>query len=269
MNDVIEHNKYEAPITFDWTLEQARQIQSDAEKLTLTDWQDETTYKTIKKERAEVNRINKAIYQRKRELKTEAETWLKKVEDRAKALKLPLDMAEAHLSKQLAVRDNEIARQKQEAEEREKRETERRVNLAMAINWQKPMYLLQAMTLEDFERDYAAAKVLYDEAQRVEAENKRKLEEFQQEQQEKLNALERENRELKKKQDEELRIRAAEADEAKRVLAAKEAEERKVKEEADALAKDDAMMKEVQEQFPRISMAWAEIVRLRKEAELF
>lgn len=262
MNEVIEHTKFEAPITFDYTLEQASVIQAEAEKLILEDWQDEALYKTIKQQRTKVNGVIKFIYNRKRELKVEAETWLKKVEARAQALNLPLNMAEAHLSKQLAIRETELARIKVEEEQREKMEIERRVNLAMAIKWEKSMYLLQVMKLEDFERDYLAAKAIHESNLVIEAENKRQLEEMQRQQAERLDALEKENRELKAKQ-------AAEAEAAKAALAAKEQEERKNRETAERMARLDNAMAEVQERFPTLPLAWAEIVRLQKEVEVF
>lgn len=261
-NGIIEHTKFEAPITFDYTLEQAKQIQEQAEKLVLEDWQDEVKYKEIRKERTKVNGINKAIYNRKRELKAEAETWLKKVEARAQALSLPLDMAAAHLTKEIQKRDDELARIKLEEEQREKIEIERRVNLAMAINWQKPMYLLQAMSLEDFERGYLAAKEIHEQNLRIEAENKRLADEMNRQQAERMAALERENQELKARQ-------AAEAEAAKAALAAKEQEERKNRETAERMARLDSLMKEVQEQFPTLPLAWAEIVRLKRELEVF
>lgn len=241
MKEIIEHNKYEAPITFDYTLEQAKQIEVEAKKFALTDWQDESTYKEIKKYRTEINGVSKAIYNRKRELKKEAEDWLKKVEHRAKDLSAPIDIAVAHLTAQLNVRDNELERQKNEQETKERLETERRDNLARAIKWDKPIYMLQALTLEEFEKQYQEAKAIHEENEKLAEAQRLRLEQLEKEQKERLDALEKENRLLKES----------------RIV------------EAEVLAKGDKEMEAVQKEFPTLPLAWAEIIKLRKEMELF
>lgn len=237
--EIIEHNKYEAPITFDYTLEQAKEIQVQAEKMTLESWEDEATYKEIKKYRTEINGVAKAIYNRKRELKKEAETWLKKVENRAKDLSLPIDMASEHLSKQLAVRDNELERQKNEQETKERLELERRDNLARSIKWDKPIYSLQALSLEEFEKQFAEAKAIFEENEKIAEEQRLRLEKLEQEQKDRLDALEKENKLLKES----------------RIV------------EAEALASKNSQMEAVQIEFPTLPLAWAEIIRLRNEQE--
>jgi hypothetical protein len=271
-NEVIEHNKYEAPITFDYNREFVEKQLAESRELILADWQDEAQYKVIKKKRTEINGYNKEIYARKRELKVEAETWLKKVENRASELKLPLDQAEAHLTSQLRIRENELARIKQEEEEREKKEVDRRITLAMSIGWNKPPYLLQALSLQDFESQFQEAKGIFEENKRIEEENKRKLEEFQREQQERLDALDRENRAMKQERESALKQEAEEARKVKDELARIEAEKKeeslrlaRAEAEAKKKAKDEKMFEEVKASFPDLPSAWAEIVRLKKE----
>jgi colicin import membrane protein len=271
-NEVIEHNKYEAPITFDYNREFVEKQLAESRDLVLDDWQDEAQYKVIKKKRTQINGYNKEIYARKRELKVEAETWLKKVENRAGELKLPLDEAEAHLTKQLRIRENELARIKQEEEEREQREADRRMQLALSIGWDKPVYLIKALSLEDFEAQYQEAKAIFEENKRIEQENKRKADEFQKAQQERMDELDRENRALKAAQTESLRSEVADARKAKEELARIESEKKeeaarlaRAEAEAKKKAKDEKMFEEVKAAFPDLPSAWAEIVRLKKE----
>lgn len=252
-NEIIEFNINE---------EQAQKALEESKSYALTDWKDEENYKLIKKKRLTIREAKKALHDKKREYKSFYETFLNKIESKAKSIKSPLDEADDYLTSQLNVRDDELKRQKAEEEARIQKEVERRDRLARSVQWDKPIYLLQDMSLEDFEREFEERKIQFEKQKAEEEENKRIREQFEKEQAEKMAKLQEENRELKRRQEEE-------AQQARLALKKKEDEERKIKEEAERLAKEDKLYNEVMNQFPTLTLAWAEIVRLKKELEVF
>jgi colicin import membrane protein len=271
-NEVIEHNAFSASIKFNVTLEQAKKMFDECKKLELKDWQDEETYKLIRKERTKVNKVDEARHVCKRKLKEPADEHNRKVEALSKEIEFYTKGSSEWLTKQLKVRDDMLAKIKQEEEEREQREADRRMQLALSIGWDKPVYLIKALSLEDFDNQFQEAKAIYEDNQRIAEENKRKADEFQKAQQDRMDELERENKAMKAAQTETLKSEVEDARKAKEELARIETEKKeeaarlaRAEAEAKKKAKDSAMFDEVKAAFPDLPSAWAEIVRLKKE----
>lgn len=255
-NEIIEHNKFSAPITFDVSLEFALSKKKEANEIIVKDWQDTVNYEAAKSKLKEIRSYDKAVYNRKRVLKGEAEVWLKTVESRAKELQGPFSEAEVHLKKQIEVRDTEIAHQKAEAERIKNEKLEEMHKLAMSVNWQVPIYMLSTYleNPEGFQQEYEAAKAKHLEAERIARENAEKAAEYQRMQEERIAEVEAKLREEAKAAKDKLK----EVEEKEALL---RAEDQQVIQEVP----DAALYLKVKAEFDTLPKAWAEIVRLRGE----
>lgn len=256
MNEIIEHNKFQAPITFDMTLEFALTKKKEAEAITLKDWKDLTNYSAAKEKLKEVRSCDKAVYNRKRVLKGEAEVWLKTVESRAKELQGPLSEAEAHLKKQIEVRDAEIAHQKAEAERIKNEKLEEMHKLANSVNWQVPIYMLSAYleNPEGFQQEYETAKGKHLEAERIASENAEKAAEYQRAQEDRIAELEARAR----AEDRAIKEKLKEVEE-------KEAQFKDEHRQTIREVNNPGLYLQIKVEFDTLPKAWAEIVRLRED----
>jgi hypothetical protein len=186
--------------------------------------------------------MHKLIEDKKKDLKADARAYLDSIETMAKELRYGLEESDLHLTRQMQVREQELA-QIEARKANEKREKLEQMHArAISANWIIPIYMLDQYldNPEGFEAEYAKAKTLYDEQQRIKEDNRIKAEAYEREQEERINKLEAENRALKQNEK----------------LAAEVIRENAV---------DLSLYDQVALEFPTLPLAWAEIVRLKAE----
>lgn len=235
-----------------------RELAVEAREVSVSAWDDTAGYKICKERRVVMRKTIDVIETKKKELKGA-------IEQRAKELRAPLEEAEQYLTQQLRIREDELARQKREAEEKRRAALEELHQKAQSVQMNMPLYILETYLdrPELFEEEHKKAKVIHEQAELTRLENEEKLRNFEEQSAARVAELERREREVRNAEREAAKKLEAEALAIKAEKAEREAKERAETEKARTMAAEDALMAEVQEFFPTLPLAWAEIVRLR------
>lgn len=190
-------NQTTALITYDVQAAVIEALRTKAHDIKLNSWQDEENYKLAKSTRSEINNLFKKLDRRRIDIK-------KAIEDSAQSvlsqIKEPID----YLDKQIAIRDLELKRQKEEAEAAIQKVISERSRLLQAQGVDTSLWLLHpeacsedkfqgllAKAIEDKKR--ADLEKIEQEKERVRLEAEQKARDLELEklraENEKLNAL--------------------------------------------------------------------------------
>lgn len=169
-------NQATALITQDFQAVVLEKLSKEVEAIKLSDWQDEETYKIAKKKKTEIKVLFDKLDRRRKDVKTV-------IENSAQIVLGEVSSLMDKLAEQMAIRTDEIARQKKEIQDKVDAQNAERRQKLLAVNAPIAMLNYEVLNDENFElllqRETEAAQMREAEKQRLEAEQKSKDEELQ------------------------------------------------------------------------------------------